>query len=224
MPSAQPHRVLVVDDDADVRASYRSFFAHEAAFELVGEARDGAEGVARYASLRPDVVLMDLQMPVLSGIDATRQICERWPDACVVVITTFGTREYVVAALRAGASGYLVKDAGGPALLAALDQALAGDMPLSTPVRRELVAGLVMDDPAPADHDLTPREVELMGWLAHGFSNQQIARRMYLSEGSVKQYVARISAKLGVSSRTQALVRAIQLGIVDPRSLPPVGG
>ncbi len=224
MPTLRPRRVLVVDDDAAVRESYRSFFATEPAVDLVGEARDGAEGVRQYAVVRPDVVLMDLQMPTLSGIDATSQICERWPDACIVVITTFATREYVVAALRAGASGYLVKDAGGPALLAALDQASAGEMPLSTAVRRALVASLVRDEPAPADHDLTPREVELMQWLAHGFSNQQIARRMYLSEGSVKQYVARVGAKLAVSSRTQALVRAIQLGIVDPRTLPPVGG
>mgnify|MGYP001478990560 CR=1 FL=1 len=131
-----------------------------------------------------------------------------------------------VAALRAGASGYLVKDAGGPALRAALLQALEGNMPLSSAVRRELVAELT-SEPTPADrreHGLTPREVELLGWLGHGLTNQQIARRMHVSEGTVKQYFARVCAKLQVTSRTQVLVRSIQIGLIDPRRLPPLGG
>lgn len=215
--------MLVVDDDPRLREIYRSFFAQHKEFDVVGEARDGAEAVDAYARLQPDLVLMDLQMPGSSGIDATRTICGRWPRACVVAITTFGTRDYVVAALRAGASGYLLKSTDGPALLAALRGALAGDMPLSSAVRRELVSTLVDDTSAPGqqhqDPGLTPRETELVGWLAHGLTNQQIGTRMHLSEGSVKQYVARVADKLQVVSRTQILVRAIQLGIVDPMQL-----
>jgi DNA-binding NarL/FixJ family response regulator len=223
---SEPHRILVTDDDPLVREAYRAFFSHSDEFDVCGEARNGAEGVEAYATLLPDVALMDLQMPIVSGIDATRQICDRWPDACVVAMTTFGTSEYVVAALRAGASGYLLKDVGGPALLAGLRQALAGDMPLSSSVRRELVSSVVEErPPAPvdvADLGLTPRERELLSWLAQGLTNHQIGSQMYVSEGSVKQYLLHISRKLGVKSRTGILVRAIQLNVVDPHALPPV--
>lgn len=140
-------------------------------------------------------------------------------------MTTFGTREYVVAALRAGASGYLLKDTHGDALMNALEAARLGEMPISSGVRRELVSTLVVDTaPRPAaDHGLTPRELELTQWLAHGLTNSQIATRMHLSEGSVKQYLTRVADKLGVGSRTQVLVRTIQLGIVDSGALPPLG-
>lgn len=217
-------RVLVVDDDDAVRAAYRIFFEDQPDFVLVAEARDGAEAADAYAVVRPDVVLMDLQMPVRSGVDAIGDICARWPDACVVAMTTFSTREYVVAALRAGAAGYLLKDVGGASLVAAMAKAMAGEMPLSSTIRRELVATVASDRAAePVEHSLTPREVELVGWLAHGLTNRQIARRMELSEGSVKQYLSKVSDKLQVGSRTQVLVRAIQVGIVDPMIASPTG-
>ena len=208
-------RLLVVDDDAAVRQAYRTMFAQHPAVILVGEASDGSEVTAAYARTRPDVVLMDLQMPVVSGVAATRELCGRWPDATVVVMTTFSTREHVVAALRAGAAGYLVKGVPATALAVALRQALAGDMPLASAVRRELVATLT-PAPAPPQHQLTPRETELVQRLAQGLSNAQIGRRMHLSEGSVKQYLARIGDKWGLRSRTQILIRGIQLGVVDP--------
>ncbi|MEZ5086285.1 MAG: response regulator transcription factor [Tessaracoccus sp.] len=217
-------RVLIVDDEQQMRDAYRGILGRHPEVELVGEVADGAGAVDAYARLSPDVVLMDLQMPQVSGIDATRQIVDRWPDAVVVAMTTFGGREYVVAALRAGASGYLLKDAGGDRLVVALRQALAGEMPLSASVRRELVSTVVAERTAPAENSLTPREHELVQWLGHGLTNAQIATRMHLSEGSVKQYVARVGVKLGVISRTQILIRAIQLGIVDPTSLPPIRG
>ncbi len=222
-----PHRILVVDDDPVVRDAYRTFFGQLGEYEIAGEARNGAEGVEAYATLVPDLVLMDLQMPGISGIEATRQICARWPDACVVAMTTFGTSEYVVAALRAGASGYLLKDVGGPALVAALRQALAGDMPLSSAVRRELVSSVVEDRPVAQevpDIGLTPRELELLGWLAQGLTNHQIGAQMYVSEGSVKQYLLQIGRKLDVRSRTGILIRAVQLNLVDPHALPAVRG
>lgn len=223
---SQPIRLLVVDDDPMVREAYRSFFAGQPDFDLCGEAVNGDEGVRAFEKLRPDVVLMDLQMPVLSGIDAIQRICTRHPEACIVAMTTFGTQEFVIAALRAGASGYLLKDVGGPALVGGLRQAIAGDMPLSGTVRRELVASVVADAPPVAAADpaveVTPRERELLGWLAQGLTNQQIGAQMYLSVGSVKQYLSHVGTKLAAKSRTGILIRAVQLGLVDPQALPTV--
>lgn len=216
-------RVLVVDDDALVREAYRSFFRKATDLILVGEARDGGEAIDAYATLRPDVVLMDLQMPRCSGVEATARICSQWTDACIVALTTFGTREYIVAALRAGASGYLLKDTGAQNLLAGIRQALRGDMPMSSSVRRQLVESVKSDVPMnqePVDIGLTPRETELLGWLAQGLTNYQIGREMFVSEGSVKQYLAHVGDKMGLKSRTQILVKAIQLRIVDPHALP----
>lgn len=221
-----PHdatRVLIVDDDALVREAYRAFLRKAADLVLAGEARDGNEAVDTYATLRPDIVLMDLQMPTCSGVEATARICSRWSDACIVALTTFGTREYIVAALRAGAAGYLLKDTGAQNLLAGIRQALRGDMPMSSSVRRELVASVKSDaslNLEPVDIGLTPRETELLGWLAQGLTNYQIGREMYVSEGSVKQYLAHVGDKMGLKSRTQILVKAIQLHIVDPHALP----
>jgi len=216
-------RVLVVDDDAQVRDAYRSFLLSNADFELVGEATNGQEGVQEFARLQPDIVLMDMQMPVMTGIEATRAICSRWPGACIVALTTFGSSEYIVAALKAGASGYLLKDATAKALPASMHQALAGEMPLSSAVRRALVASVVSDGPSETpttdDLELTAREKELLGWLGQGLSNHQIAQRMFVSEGTVKQYLAHAGNKLGVKSRTQILVRAIQLNLVDPHAM-----
>lgn len=221
-------RILVVDDDPVVREAYRTFFSRHADYQVVGEARDGREAVDAFRRLRPTIVLMDLQMPEKSGVDATRDICREWPSACIVALTTFGTREYIVAALRAGASGYLLKDAGGPALLAAIDQAIDGDMPLSAAVRKELVSNVVdapdANRPAAPDPGLAPREKELLKWLAQGLTNQQIGGRMFVSEGTIKQYLSHIGDKMGLKSRTQILVRAIQLGVVDLSETDPTSG
>ncbi|HEY5820488.1 MAG TPA: response regulator transcription factor [Propionibacteriaceae bacterium] len=220
---SEPHRILVTDDDPFVRESYRTFFSRQTEFEVCGEARTGAEAIEEYGRLSPAVVLMDMQMPVMSGIEATQKICARWPDACIVAMTTFGTVDYVVAALRAGASGYLLKDVGGPGLLAGLHQAIAGEMPLSSSIRHELVTSVIAGQSAPTatkvDVGLTPREHELLRHLAMGLTNGQIGAQMFLSEGSVKQYLLTIGRKVGVKSRTGILVRAIQLNVVDPHSL-----
>lgn len=223
MNSPAPARVLVADDDVLVREAYRSFFKNSADFRLVGEARNGAEAVDAYRVLRPALVLMDLQMPGVSGIEATERICSTAAEACVVALTTFGTRDYIVAALRAGASGYLLKDTGADNLLAGMHQALRGDMPLSSSVRRQLVTSLTREDRGartPTDIGLTPRETELLGWLTQGLTNAQIGRQMFVSEGSVKQYLAHIGDKMGVKSRTQIIIRAIQLDIIDPHRVP----
>ncbi|MGY2067998.1 response regulator [Blastococcus sp. SYSU DS0619] len=212
-------QVLVVDDDDVVRSSYRSIIHHLDGFEVCGEAATGLAGVERYEELRPDLVLMDIQMPRMSGIEATAEICRRWPLACIVVITAFGTADHVVAALRAGASGYLLKDATSDLLRTGMRQALDGEMPLSGPVRRELVASMVAKGAPPLARSvpaLTPRELELLQWLAHGVTNQQIAEQMHLSTGSVKQYMSNVGAKLGARSRTQILITALRLRLVDP--------
>ncbi len=216
-------RLLVVDDDALVREAYRAFFGKAPDLALVGEARNGDEAIEAYATLRPGLVLMDLQMPGCSGVEATTRICSRWSDACVVALTTFGTRDYIVAALRAGASGYLLKDTGADNLVAGMHQALRGDMPLSSSVRRQLVTSLTREDrgvKAQTDIGLTPCENELLGWLTQGLTNAQIGREMFVSEGSVKQYLAHIGDKIGVKSRTQIIIRAIQLDIIDPHRVP----
>ena len=216
-----PYRVLVVDDHRSVREAYSRLLAGSDEFEVVATARDGRDGIAAFETLQPDLVLMDLQLPRISGVEATREICERWPGACVVVLTTFATNDLIVSALRAGAAGYLLKDAAGKSLTVSMHQALAGEMPLSASVRRQLVATLVAEaegPPAePPQPGLTDRESELLRWLAKGLTNQQIGSKMYVSEGSVKQYLSRIGAKVGAKSRTQILVRAIQLNLIDPR-------
>ena len=213
-------QVLVVDDDPVIRDSYRAIIEHLDGFETCGEAATGRAAVERYDDLRPDLVLMDIQMPEMSGIDATTQICRRWPQACIVVITTFGTADFVVAALRAGASGYLLKDASAEVLHVGMRQAVDGEMPLSAPVRRALVSSMITEAapavPRPATPALTPRELELVQWLAQGLTNQQIADRMHLSTGSVKQYLSHVGEKLGARSRTQVLITAVRLRLVDP--------
>ena len=140
-------RVLVADDDPMVREAYRMFLTRNDNHEVVGEARNGREAVEAYEELKPDVVLMDLQMPDMSGVDAIREINRKHRGACIVALTTFGTQEYIVSALRAGASGYLMKDCGGPALLTGIQQARDGEMPLAPGVRRELVADLLTGHP-----------------------------------------------------------------------------
>ncbi|WP_203566831.1 response regulator [Aestuariimicrobium ganziense] len=214
-------RVMVADDSPQVRAALSRFLEARADLELVGEASDGAQAVEVYGSVLPDLVLMDLQMPATSGIEAIERICRRWPDAVVVAFTTFATHDHVVRALRGGAAGYLLKDVGAHGLVEGMHQALAGEMPLSPAVRQRLVASL---HGAPAGqgrvHGITPREVEVLQWLAHGLSNAEIGARLNVAEGTVKQHMANVAGKLEARSRTQVLVRAIQLGVVDPENLP----
>ena len=213
--------VLVVDDDAMVRATFVALFAREPAHELLGCAETGAEGVRLAKQWHPDVILMDLNMPGLGGIKATEQIVADDPNACVVALTTFSDHDHIARMLQAGASGYLMKHTDRATLLAALAAARVGDMPLAPEVRQTLVASILRDRAAaPEPPKLAPRELELLRWLAEGLSNREIARRMFLTEGSVKQYLSQIGEKLQRKSRTQILIRAIQLGLVDPHDPP----
>lgn len=219
-------RVLVADDDAMVREAYRAFFGRTEGFTLVGEAANGDEAFEAYGRLRPDCVLMDLQMPGASGVRGIHRITRAWPGACCVALTTFGGQDYVVAALQAGAAGYLLKDAGADALRTAIRQAVAGDMPLSPTVRRAVVASVRAGAARPLPTDvprLSDRESQVLGLVGAGLSNAQVAVRIHLSEGAVKQHLTRIGAKLNVTSRTQIVVRAIQLGLLDPREIELAG-
>ncbi len=213
-------RVLIVDDEVLVRESFKAFFSRQASFDLVGEACDGPSGIEAYERLQPDVVLMDLHMPKMNGIEATTRITRRWPDACIVALTTFGGREFIVPMLRAGAAGYLVKHTAPRDLLSSLRSAMAGEMPLSADVRRELAGVVSADVPPRPEVSITSREKEVLEWLAHGLSNAQIAEKMHFSEGSVKQYLTHVGSKLDARSRTRILVKAIQKGLIDPRNLP----
>jgi len=210
-------RVLLVDDQELVRSGFAMLLGAQDDIEVVGEAADGAEGVERAAALRPDVVLMDVRMPVMDGIEATRSITALEPAPRVLVLTTFDLDEHVYAALAAGASGFLLKDAPSTQLVHAIRVAAAGDALLAPSVTRRLIARFT-DEPVLArvelPADLTPRETEVLALLAEGLSNAEIADRLFVGEATIKTHVARVLAKLGVRDRVQAVVLAYRSGLV----------
>jgi DNA-binding NarL/FixJ family response regulator len=209
-------RVLLADDQALFREALRTLLEVQAGIEVVGEAGDGEEAVRRSGELRPDVVLMDLRMPVLDGIAATARLRAEQPDVRVLALTTFDDDEDVFAALRAGAVGYLLKDVTSGRLVEALDAAARGEAVLQPSVAAKLVArvaSMPQDAPAPS-HPLSDREVEVVRLLAAGRSNREIAGDLFLAEGTVKNLVTSVLSKLQVRDRTQAAIRARDLGIL----------
>ena len=217
-------RVLLVDDQALLRMGFRLVLEAEDDLEVVGEAAGGAEAVRLATALTPDVVLMDVRMPGVNGIEATEQIIASGSGARVLILTTFDLDEYAFAALRAGASGFLLKDARPAELIGAIRAVATGDAVVSPRITRrmlEMFAGSLPapGDPAPGGVDpriaqLTPREVEVLMIVAEGLSNGEIARRFVLSEATIKTHVGRILAKLGVRDRVQAVVLAYETGLV----------
>jgi DNA-binding NarL/FixJ family response regulator len=212
-------RVLVVDDQAVIRAGLRLIVDHEPDLTVVGEAGDGREAVRMAAAARPDVVLMDVRMPAMDGIDATAQIVGAGSGA-VLVLTTFEDDQYVFGALRAGASGFLLKDVGPDALVAAIRSVARGDALVDPAVTRRLVERWAELEarsrpPAPVvDDGLTDREREVLAGLARGLSNRDLAARLFLSEATVKSHVSNLLTKLGVGSRVQAVILAYERGVV----------
>ena len=208
-------RVLIVDDHSVVREGLRMFLVRDPDLEVVGEALDGAEALQQARQLRPDVVVMDLLMPVMDGIAATRAIRRELPETEVLALTSVLESASVVEAIRAGAIGYLLKDTQAAELRKAIKAAAAGQVQLSPQASAHLLGAIRTPElPEP----LTPREMDVLRLLAQGQSNKEIARALYLVEETVKSHVRHILAKLGVQSRTQAVLAAIRLGIVSPQS------
>jgi DNA-binding NarL/FixJ family response regulator len=213
-------RVLLVDDQDMVRAGFRLLLGAEDDVEVVGEARDGRQAVDETRRLRPDVVLMDIQMPVLDGIEATRELTAADDPARVVILTTFERDDYVFEALRAGAAGFLLKNAPPEDLVDAIHVVAGGDALLAPSVTRRVCEQFAANGVAPSRlhelDDLTDREREVLVLVARGLSNAEIAARLYLGEATVKTHVSRTLAKLGVRDRVQAVVTAYETGLVRP--------
>ena len=217
--------VLIVDDQPLMLHALKTFIENEDGVSVAGTAEDGEAAVEAAKSLQPDLVLMDIKMPRLNGIEATRKIVSEIPETRVLALTTFSTLDYVVPALRAGAAGYLVKDARPDEILAAIRTAMDDSLPLSPSVVRLMarqVIGGALDTQAVAgasatEVGLAPREISVLQFLGNGLSNREIAKKMYISEGSVKAYLANACTKLGVRDRLQAVIRGFELGIVSPR-------
>ena len=215
-------RVLIADDQALLRAGFRRLLETAPGIEVVGEAADGREAVDEARRLRPSLVLMDIRMPRLDGIEATRRLVESDGESIkVLILTTFGLDDYVYDALRAGASGFMLKDAPPEELLAAIEVVARGDALIAPAVTRSVIEEFVRRSPAPRPpapvlDDLTAREREVLALLARGLSNAEIAERLVVSDGTVKTHVAHVLSKLGLRDRVQAVILAYESGVVTP--------
>jgi DNA-binding NarL/FixJ family response regulator len=214
-------RVLIADDQAVVRGGLKLILEAQDDLEVVGEAADGSEAVECVRALQPDVVLMDIRMPILDGIEATRRLVAAGADSRVLVLTTYGLDEFVYAALKAGAAGFLVKTESPERLVEAVRVIAAGEALLAPDITRRLIDRFLAAAPPNAQPpaalaELTIREREVLEQLARGRSNAEIAQTLYISEGTVKTHVARILAKLDVRDRVQAVVYAYECGLVQP--------
>jgi DNA-binding NarL/FixJ family response regulator len=215
-------RILVADDQPLVRVGLTKILEARADFEVVGGAEDGVQAVEATQRLRPDVVLMDIRMPLMNGLEATRRIVEqKGPATRVLVLTTFGRNEYVYAALRAGASGFLLKDTPPEELLAAVEIVARGDALLAPAVTRAVVEEFVrrprppQQSPARLEH-LTARESEVLHLLARGLANAEIASELYITEATVRTHVAHVLQKLDLRDRVQAVIYSYETGLIEP--------
>jgi len=213
-------RVLIVDDQRLMRDGLRTLIELETDLDVAGEAANGLEAVSAYRDLEPDIVLMDIQMPNLNGVEATRRIKADWPEANILILTTFDDDEYIFEALRAGASGYLLKDVSGKELASAIRTISEGGTLIAPSVARKVVAEFARLKPASPEtpdslpEPLSEREIEILKVLAQGHTNKEIADHLHLAEGTVKNYVTSILHKIGARDRTQAALRARELGLL----------
>jgi DNA-binding NarL/FixJ family response regulator len=228
MAPGAPARVLLADDHDVIRQGFRLVLGSQPDLEVVGEASDGREAIERARRLRPDLVLMDVIMPVMDGLEATRRLKAEMPQVCVLMFTSHEEPEYLLEAIDAGAAGYVLKGAPVSRLIGAIRRALGGDSPLDQELAARLIRGLSEKKAGdvrrvappratvhrPPAEPLTRREVEVLGLMAQGHTNPQIARELVIARPTAKTHVERVIRKLGVSDRTQAVVRAIDLGLV----------
>jgi DNA-binding NarL/FixJ family response regulator len=217
-------RVLIVDDQTLVREGFRMILDAQEDIEVVGEAADGLEASAQARALRPDVVLMDVRMPGRDGLEATREILREMPETHVLILTTFDLNEYVYEAMKAGASGFLLKDVPRSQLIEGVRTVADGDALLAPAITRRLIEQFVRRPPAsvralPAKLDeLTPREAEVLKLVAQGHSNAEIAAELYVSDATVKTHVAHALTKLDLRDRVHAVVFAYESGLIEPGS------
>ncbi|MFD9004639.1 response regulator [Streptomyces sp. NPDC059582] len=219
--AAKPARVVVVDDQTVVREGIVMLLGLLPGIEVVGAAGDGDEAVKLVAELAPDVVLMDLRMPRCDGVEATRRIRSQYPGTQVVVLTTFADDDSLFPALRAGARGYLTKDAGGDEIVRAVHSVLSGEAGLAPSIQRRLLERLSEPEPVPAapteaPDGLTAREIDVLALIAEGLSNQEIARRLHVSTATVKTHINNLFAKTGLKDRAQAVRYAYAKGVARP--------
>ncbi len=210
-------RVLLVDDQALFREALHTLLSVQPGLEVVGEAGDGKTALRLALDLKPDVVLMDLQMPILDGVAATRQLQVELPQARVIVLTTFDDDEYVFEGLRAGAIGYLLKDAPSQKLVEAIQSAARGESFLQPSIATKVIAEFARHGQPPAQplaEPLTAREIDILRLLTEGLSNREIAEKLFLTEGTVKNHITNILGKLGVRDRTQAALKAKELRLI----------
>lgn len=215
-----PIRLMIVDDQKLMRQGLKTLLELEGGFEIVAEAGDGQAALDAYAELQPDVALMDVRMPGMDGVEATRRLRQKWPDARVIILTTFNDDEYVFEALRVGALGYLLKDLSGQELANAVRTVAGGGALIDPSVARKVVAEFArLTPPARPMNEglpdpLTERELDVLRLLAQGLSNREIGNKLSLTEGTVKNYVTNVLQKIGARDRTQAALRGRELGLI----------
>ena len=217
---AEQITILLVDDQRLMRDGLRTLLELEADFVVVGEAANGEEALARYAEHHPTIVLMDVRMPGMDGVEATRRLHTQWPNVKVIILTTFDEDEYIFEGLRAGALGYLLKAVSSDELAAAIRHVAAGQALIDPAVTRKVVDAFARLAPparplnAGLAEPLSERELAILTLVANGLSNREIAERLYLAEGTVKNYVTSLLGKIGVRDRTQAALRGRELGLL----------
>lgn len=220
MTSTEAIRIMLVDDQRLMRDGLRTLLDLEPDLEVIGEAADGQGAINLYHDLQPDVVLMDVRMPGMDGVEATRRLCTRWDEPKIIILTTFDEDEYIFEGLRAGAMGYLLKAVSGEELAAAIRTVASGNAQIDPSVTRKVVAEFArLAEPAREPdagfpEPLTERETDILKLLARGLSNREIAEQLFLAEGTVKNYVTTILQKIGVRDRTQAALRGRELGLL----------